>query len=80
MSKRESTLNEVARNTNKLRELLDQHQINGTLPEMSDDVKVCASSRRKKKITKSHTDSVALYWLITCIVTTAQSLIFSNFE
>lgn len=51
MSKRESTLNEVERNTNKLRELLDQHQINGTLSEMSDDVKVCVSSRRKKKIT-----------------------------
>lgn len=49
MSKRESTLNEVERNTNKLRELLDQHQINGTLSEMSDDVKVCASSRREKK-------------------------------
>lgn len=64
MSKRESTLNEVERNTSKLRELLDQHQIDGGLSEMSDDVKVCASSRRKKNIT-SHTDYVALYWLIT---------------
>lgn len=54
MSKRQSTLNEVERNTNKLRELLDQHQINGTLSEMSDDVKVCASSRKKKNHKITH--------------------------
>lgn len=54
MSKRESTLNEVERNTSELRELLDQHKINGTLSEMSDDVKVCASSQKKNKTSQNH--------------------------
>lgn len=47
MSKRESTLNEVERNIGELRELLDQHKISGTLSELSDDVKVCASLQIK---------------------------------
>lgn len=60
MSKRESTLNEVERSTSELRELLDQQKISGTLAEMSDDVKVCASSLKKKKKFKVHAGSVAL--------------------
>lgn len=54
MSKRESTLNEVERNISELGELLDQHKISGTLSEMSDDVKVCASLQKKIKITSQN--------------------------
>lgn len=74
-------MNEVERNTSELRALLNQQKINGTLSEMSDDVKVCASTQKKTNFTKLHADSVALYRLTTCIVnTTAQNLIFCNFE
>lgn len=47
MSKREATLKEVESNTRELRELLDQHKISGTSLDLSDDVKVCASSQKR---------------------------------
>lgn len=42
MSKRESTLSEVERNTRELRELLDQQKISGTSLESNEEAKVCA--------------------------------------
>lgn len=42
MSKRESTLSEVERNTRELRELLDQHKISGSSLELNEEAKVCA--------------------------------------
>lgn len=64
MSKRESTLKEVASSTKELRELLDQHTVAGTSLGLSDDVKV----RGRSKIIQLTTTvdgleaSVALYW------------------